>query len=139
MTHTHASGQRHLVVIPLFYGVRSLTFSGPADVLAGAGEEGFRHDVLTAPEGTPVRASSGLALVPDTSLADVPEVGRETADVIAALSARPRRLASVCAGAFLRAGTGLLDGRTAATRRQHARELMLRHPAGKADAHTGRR
>ncbi|MBD0748090.1 GlxA family transcriptional regulator [Streptomyces sp. CBMA152] len=149
MTPTHGSGQRHLVVIPLFDGVQSLTFSGPTDVLAGAGEERFRYDVLTAShDGRPVRASSGLVFVPDTSLADVsrvdtlilpgadgiPQVTPHTIDAIATLAARAGRLASVCTGAFLLAATGRLDGRTAATHWSYAQELTLRHPDVKVDA-----
>ncbi|WP_413753354.1 DJ-1/PfpI family protein [Streptomyces sp. R-74717] len=149
MTHSHAGGQRHVVVIPLFDGVRSLTFSGPADVLAGASREDFRYDVLTASHGgVPVRSSNGLVFLPDTSLADVadvdtvilpgadgiPLVGPEAAAAINGLVTRARRLVSVCTGAFLLAGTGLLDGRTVATHWQYADELARRHPEVKADA-----
>jgi transcriptional regulator GlxA family with amidase domain len=149
MTQTHPGGRRHLVVIPLFDGVRSLTFAGPADVLAAASDRDFPYEVLTAShDGGPVRSSSGLVFVPDTSLAavsdvgtvilpgadGVPRVGAETADAVAALVARAGRAASVCTGAFLLAGTGLLDGRTAATHWRYAAELALRHPEVQVDA-----
>jgi len=142
-------GSRHVVVIPVFDGVRSLTISGPADVFAGAGGSEFPYDVVTASgDGAPVRTCGGLTVRPDRALADVtdadtvilpgadgiPLVEAETAEAIGALARRATRVASVCTGAFLLAGSGLLDGRRAATHWQYADELARRHPAVKVDA-----
>lgn len=147
MTHIHEG--RHVVVVPLFDGVQSLTVSGPTEVLARASSEDFRYEVLTASyAGGPVRSSSGLLFVPDRTLTDmadvdtllvpgvdgVPDVSPETAAAIAALAKRARRSAAVCTGAFLLADTGLFDGRKIATHWQYAEELAARHPDVKVDA-----
>ncbi len=49
--------------------------------------------------------------------------------MVQALAARARRMASVCTGAFLLAGAGLLDGRTATTHWRFATKLQREHPA----------
>ena len=140
-----------MVVIPLYDGVQSLGFSGPADVLSGANAVGgdVRYDVVTVSlGGVPIRTSSGLTVLPDRALADVtdadtvilpgadgiPVVGAETTGAIGDLVRGARRVASVCTGAFLLAGTGLLDGRRAVTHWEFAGELARRHPAVEVDA-----
>ncbi|MFJ3673494.1 GlxA family transcriptional regulator [Streptomyces sp. NPDC090106] len=134
------------MVILLFDGVQSLTFSSPMDVLAEASTADFRYDIRTVSRnGRPVRSSSRLVVVPDMSHADVSEADTvifpgadgipsaypETASI---LTARATRFASVCTGAFVLAETGVLNGRKAATHWRHAHELSLRHPAVKVDA-----
>lgn len=96
-------------------------------------------------QGQPLRTSSGLTIVPDGRLDDVPSSidtlivpggeGTRTAvhderllDWIVAASSCARRTASVCTGAFLLAATGLLDGRRATTHWASADALARRSP-----------
>ncbi|MBO0916744.1 DJ-1/PfpI family protein, partial [Streptomyces laculatispora] len=62
--------QRSVLVV-LFDGVQSLDVSGPMEVFAGASRfPGASYELRTASlDGAPVRSSSGLTLVPDSSLA----------------------------------------------------------------------
>lgn len=82
MNRQREGGLRHTVVIPLFDGVQSLGFSGPADVFSAANEsdrgiaDRFRYEVLTASlDGAPIHTSSGLTVMPDCAIVDVTEVG----------------------------------------------------------------
>jgi transcriptional regulator GlxA family with amidase domain len=141
------------VVIVAYPGVQSLDVTGPLEVFAGAQllleaasrqERGYRVSVLSR-DGQPLRTSSGLTIVPDARLRDAPDQidtlivaggaghrqaaeDRELVDWIAAACARARRTASVCTGAFLLAGAGLLDGHRATTHWASAAELQRRHP-----------
>jgi transcriptional regulator GlxA family with amidase domain len=63
-------------------------------------------------------------------------VVRNDAALIARLrrvAARPRRLGSVCTGAFLLAATGLLDGRRATTHWAFCEQLAAEHPRIEVD------
>ncbi|GGT05283.1 GlxA family transcriptional regulator [Streptomyces chromofuscus] len=138
------------VLVVLFDGVQSLDVSGPAEVFAGAealvpGSYRIRTAGL---DGGPVRASSGLTLVPDEPLADTSDShtlvvpgGRGTRRpdprLVAWLRAhgrRAERLVSVCTGAILLAEAGLLDGRSATTHWAYAGKLARDHPAVRVDA-----
>lgn len=94
-----------------------------------------------------MRASSGLTLVPDHTLATAPAPhtllvpgGQGTRnpapEVIAWLrehGPRAQRLVSVCTGAILLAEAGLLDGRRATTHWAYCDTLARHHPAIEVD------
>jgi transcriptional regulator GlxA family with amidase domain len=96
--------------------------------------------------GGPVMTSDGVSLlsVPADSLADieidtlmVPGAGcmdgavadRELVAWIARHGARARRVSSICAGTYLLAEAGLLNGKRAATHWAHCEALQARYPA----------
>jgi transcriptional regulator GlxA family with amidase domain len=152
------SRKRRQVVILAYPGVQSLDVTGPLEVFAGAqqlleatGRSDPGYDVtIVSRNGAPLRTSSGLTLTPHARLRDAPPAidtlivaggaGRTEAaadrrllDWISAASATARRTVSVCTGAFLLAGAGLLDGRRATTHWAFAEELALRHPGVSVD------
>ncbi|WP_328836088.1 GlxA family transcriptional regulator [Streptomyces europaeiscabiei] len=137
------------VLVVLFDGVQSLDVSGPMEVFAGAEQHtpGTYRISTASLDGTPVRASSGLTLVPDHTLAGAPAPhtllvpgGQGTRnpapEVIAWLrehGPRAERLVSVCTGAILLAEAGLLDGRRATTHWAYCDTLARHHPAIEVD------
>lgn len=121
------------VLVVLFDGVQSLDVTGPLEVFTGAaaaaGDPGAYTVRTASPGGAPVRTSSGLTVVPDLDLAAAPRPhtlvvpgGRGTRepdtrvlDWLREHGPAAERLVSVCTGALLLAGAGLLDGRRATT------------------------
>lgn len=137
------------VLFVLFDDVQTLDLTGPLEVFAGAERAApGTYDIRTASAGgAPVRSSSGLRLTPDGGLADAPAphtlvvpggygTRRPQPDITAWLrdrAPRARRVVSVCTGAELLAGAGLLDGRRATTHWAYCAELARRHPAVEVD------
>lgn len=146
------------IAIVAFDGVQSLDVVGPLEVFAGASAlveregraRGYRITVLTR-GGEPVRSSSGLTLGAHASLRRAPaEIDtlivaggpgcraagedRRLVDWIARRSARARRTASVCTGAFVLARAGLLSGRRVTTHWSAASALARLYPDVVVDA-----
>ena len=112
-------------------------------------DEPYRVELVAA-RREPVRATSGLTLVPDRPLAGcrgpldtlvvaggggVEDAERDEQLVawVARAASRSRRVASVCTGAFLLARAGLLDGRRATTHWAACDHLARRYPAVSVD------
>ncbi len=141
---------KRLVVLVGFDGMQLLNLVGPAEMLDAAtqllgGARGYRV-VIATPGGTPVRGSAGMRLAADTSLGHVRpravdtmivgggmRIGEVAGDPRLAtglerVSTGARRTCSVCTGAFLLAGAGVLDGRAATTHWAFCAELARAHP-----------
>ncbi|MFG1921789.1 GlxA family transcriptional regulator [Cryptosporangium sp. NPDC048952] len=141
------------VLVLAFDGVQPLDVAGPVDVLASAARFVGDHEhppyvIRTATvDGEPVRAAGGLRLMPDVALldAEIPDIvlvpgGPGAADpdprILAWLhdrAPRAERVVSVCTGAFLLAGAGLLEGRRATTHWDSCDELARRFPSVEVD------
>ncbi|KMO99188.1 GlxA family transcriptional regulator [Streptomyces roseus] len=134
------------VLVLLYDGVQSLDVTGPVEVFAAAGRfpdrAGDGYAIRTvSPGGMPVRASSGLTLVPDGDLESArPGAGTtllvpggqyrgdfepRLTEWLRAHGGGAERLVSVCTGGLLLAEAGLLDGRRATTH-WYACERMAR-------------
>lgn len=122
------------MLIVAYPGVQLLDVAGPLEVFALANRfrAGAYEVEVVSSDGAPLTTSSGLELVPHASVADRPGPfdtvivagGEGTREVmqdaalrrwLAEQAERSRRMASVCSGAFVLAGAGLLDGRRATT------------------------
>jgi transcriptional regulator GlxA family with amidase domain len=145
-----------LTEVLAFPQVQLLDVAGPIQVFAAANELTAKTEALTpyairvvAPEGAPVRATSGLTFVTaplpdpaeplDTLIVAGGQGVMQAADdpsLVAWLRARAgaaRRIASVCTGAFLLAAAGLLDRRRAVTHWEYCDQLGRRYPEVKVE------
>jgi transcriptional regulator GlxA family with amidase domain len=139
------------VLILLFDGVQSLDVTGPLEVFTGAANYQARlrgrpgYQVTTASPGqAQVRCSAGLTVLPDADIQNWrgdavdtlvvpggPGAMQPQPDVVAWLRENgnaPRRVTTVCTGAFLLAEAGLLTGRKATTHWGYADRLARRFP-----------
>lgn len=154
-----SAGVREVVMLA-YPGVLSLDLTGPLEVFAGVRVDSGRADGsagrayrvrVLSPGGAEVRTSSGLRIAVDGELSELPACldtlvipggaghhaaahDAATLEWLRGASARARRTASVCTGAFLLAGAGLLEGRRATTHWAHAQRLELEHPGVLVDA-----
>jgi transcriptional regulator GlxA family with amidase domain len=151
--------QPRKVVIVIYPGVQSLDLTGPLEVFSAARRivDGQRPDArsyelsIVSRDGAALTSSSGLQITPSGDLASAAGPldtllvlggeGHAQASEDATLiewigrtSARARRTASVCTGAFLLARAGLLDGRRATTHWASAAALRAAYPAVEVDA-----
>ncbi|MEU9575097.1 GlxA family transcriptional regulator [Streptomyces massasporeus] len=135
-----------VVVIVAFDQVQLLDVSGPLEVFTTANRFGARYEVrVVSPTGLDALTSCGLRIGANAPVEQLPRridtllvPGRRdwrnaTADdalvsLVDGLAVRARRVTSVCAGAFLLARTGVLDGRRATTHWELAPQLAAAYP-----------
>ncbi|WP_269821841.1 GlxA family transcriptional regulator [Nocardia asteroides] len=150
MCSEFAAPARRRIGILLFDGVKMLDFAGPAEVFVEANQSlnGYQV-VLLSPDGSDVSTSIGARIEVAGAAADagrfdtvvIPGSERPpsvfvTPQVLAAarhLSARTRRLASICSGAYVLGELGLLDGRRATTHWKFTTDLARRYPRAAVD------
>ncbi|WP_435016633.1 GlxA family transcriptional regulator [Tundrisphaera sp. TA3] len=141
------------VVIVAFPGVNLLDVSGPAEVFSslveatgGEEEAAYRVELASTTPANSVVTSSGLVLATGGPIAGfrgeidtllipggvgVREASRDPSfpGWLQDLAPRARRVGSVCTGAFLLAGAGLLDGRKATTHWRWCNRLAREYPS----------
>lgn len=140
-----------VIEVLAFPDVQLLDVTGPLQVFATANEQAVQaggappYLLRVVAKGTlQVTASAGLqiateklprsgAAVDTVIIAGGPGVDRAAADRelcawVRQRTARARRAASVCTGAFLLGASGVLDGRRAVTHWSYCDELARRHP-----------
>jgi transcriptional regulator GlxA family with amidase domain len=136
------------VAIVALPGVQLLDVSGPLDVFAQAnieaGKEFYALKVIACQRG-PIRSSSGVRLLPDSTagegservdtllVAGAPNAGKialpsSTLKWLRTTARRSRRYGSICTGAFVLAATGLLDGHRVTTHWAAAEDLARAFP-----------
>lgn len=142
------------VAIVIHDGVQALDVAGPLDVFAEASgllPPGDRYVcLLIAAVADGVRASNGMALVPDFAFAqaerrfhtvlvaggptlpDAP-VDRAMSDWLRRWATLSERYGSICTGAFALGQAGLLDGRCVTTHWQNAPRLAASFPAARVE------
>ncbi|MGZ3475121.1 MAG: GlxA family transcriptional regulator, partial [Polyangiales bacterium] len=133
------------VVIVTFDDAQILDVTGPGEVFgrtARVVSEAYRVEIVGLERG-PIVTSSGMKLLPDRTFAEhrgpidtlIVAGGRGTdracenrALLRWLVRKKPRRLASVCTGAFVLAAAGLLDGKRATTHWASCSRLAERFP-----------
>ena len=125
-------------------------FASANDLIAGAGGERAYELRVVAQNGKGVRASAGVTLAagplskPDEPLDTLLVAGGEgveaaienlvLVDWVRERATQARRVASVCAGAFMLAAAGVLNGRRAATHWKYCAKLAQRFPTVRVES-----
>lgn len=126
------------VVILLFDGVQIIDFTGPYEVLGGAG-----YEVVTVAANPSIKTNMGLKVNPDFTFANCPKASifiipggeiaatrqsPETVKWIKQYSEKSELVMSVCNGALILADTQLLNGLTATTYHNAISDLTNENP-----------
>ena len=141
------SGLRMNIAIYIYENAEVLDFSGPYEVFSTAArflDKGAYQVFLVAEQAGVIRARGGFQVLPQYSFSDCPAVdvlvvagGIHSAEMekpavlewLGTTAASAQLVASVCTGAFLLAGAGVLDDQQVTTHWEDQADLQARFPA----------
>ena len=141
---------QRVVAVVAYDGVSAFELGLTLEVfgLSRMGPDWYRVIVCSERPGRPLMANNGLKVIADAGLGalaradtiivpgsrDIVEASPALLDALRRAHRRGVRVASICAGAFILAAAGLLDGRRATTHWAHTEELSRRYPRVQVDA-----
>ena len=136
----------HRVGVVVFDGAKLLDIAGPSEVFSEANLLGARYELsLCSVDGREVTSSTGMRMSADLDAAQeglgfdtllvsggdrlpTHPISPRLRAVVGALAERSGRVCSICTGAFILAGAGLLSGRRATTHWRHTQLLRDAYP-----------
>jgi AraC family transcriptional activator FtrA len=141
---------QRVVAVVAYDGVSAFELGLTLEVfgLSKMGPDWYRVVVCSERPGRPLTANNGLKVIADAGMGalaradtiivpgsrDIVESSPALLDALRRAHRRGARVASICAGAFILAAAGLLDGRRATTHWAHADALSRRYPGVQVDA-----
>ena len=145
-----SEGAQRVVAVVAYDGVSAFELGLTLEVfgLSRMGQDWYRVVVCSERPGQPLAANNGLKVIADAGLGalaradtiivpgsrDIVEASPALLDALRRAHRRGARVASICAGAFILAAAGLLDGRRATTHWAHTEALARRYPRVQVDA-----
>ena len=148
---SRSKGEQRVVAVLAYDGVNAFELGLAVEVfgLSDMGPDWYRVVVCSERPGQPLVANNGLKVIADSGMGalaradtiivpgslEIVEFPPATLlDALQRAHRRGARVASICAGAFILAAAGLLDGRRATAHWAHTEALSRRYPRVQVDA-----